>query len=98
MFQIRDNVIGVSLFNSRGHAAEPSRHERKTRSLNSLAGLSNEAKRNAKADLLRTVPHTETKLRNLNYNATPSPAMADAHRYRQVVSCFDGFISVVRNE
>ena len=24
-----------------------------------LGGLSNEAKRNAKADLLRTVPHTE---------------------------------------
>ena len=38
-----------------------------------LGGLSNEAKRNAKADLLRTCPRGLTKLRNKIYNATPSP-------------------------
>ena len=29
-----------------------------------MGGLKNEAQRNVKPDLLRTVPHTETKLRN----------------------------------
>jgi hypothetical protein len=42
-----------------------------------LGGLGNDD-RNAKADLLRSVPHTETKLRNLNFKATRNPAMAHA--------------------